>query len=37
MGLLGAMLVVQPDSSRKEGPAIMLCHALRVKQMSALI
>ena len=28
--LLGAVLIVQSDSSRKEGPAILLHHTLRV-------
>ena len=30
--LLGAVLVVKSDSSRKEGPAIPLLHTLRVCQ-----
>ena len=31
-GLLGAVLVVQSDSSRKEGPVLPLLHTLRVNQ-----
>uniref|UniRef100_A0A0E9TA10 Uncharacterized protein n=1 Tax=Anguilla anguilla TaxID=7936 RepID=A0A0E9TA10_ANGAN len=31
-GLLGAVLIVKSDSSRKEGPAVSLLHAPRVKQ-----
>ena len=34
-GLYGAVLVVQSDSSRKEGPAIPLLHTLRVYQSVA--
>ncbi len=34
-GFLGAVLVVQSDSSRKEGPAESLLHALGVKQSVA--
>ena len=33
--LLGAVLVVKSDSSRKEGPAIPLLHTLRVYQSVA--
>ena len=33
--LLGAVLIVQSDSSRKEGPVILLLHTIRVYQSVA--